>query len=308
MKRGFFYTITCALLVSVSAGVHAQTSSFFELSVGGGYSSMLCDKGAALPEGLNMSAPGSYAYTAHFAYGLRFNPYVGLSIGADFSRYGGSTRLWGSRTWFGVLDTDGVPYDHTTTLHNFVEQQEVHYLEVPLALHFFVPLDNCGIQFQIGAKYALPLMQQAYLKGDLTHTGYYSNPKWTASNIPNHGFYHESLWQSDLALKANWNVMAFAKVGVSVPVSKNTRFYANVYANYGVFNSYNLPSERQDIGWQNDRPGQQKNHHFMLPYNGIFYTHLVGSSIHPLQVGAELGFRFIIPHKKKEPCLCYMWN
>lgn len=297
------------MLALGTGSAQAQRSSFFELSVGGGWSNMLYAT-SHMPEKMNFRQNGDYAYMAHFAYGYRFNPYIGLGIGAELSRYGGGAELSGTLRWDGVQDTHGETYNHRTIVHRLRDVQEVTYVEVPLALHLFVPMGKAELQFQLGAKYGLPLWERNTWEGDITHEGDYPQWNMTLYDVAGHGFYREKNMQGEGALKTKGEVVAFAKVGFSTELSRKVRFFMNVYVNYGLMSAFELPKgdKRIELGVQNDRPGQSQTHYFMQPYKGLMQTNIVGDKVNPIQAGAELGFRFVIPHKVKFPCNCYMWN
>ena len=101
-------------------------SSFFEVSVGGGWSSLGYGLTNATQPGLTMSQGGSYGLGAHVGYGLQFNKYVGLGVGVDLSRYGANAKMNGVAEWQGVRDTDGELYNHLTTVHKWSDQQELY--------------------------------------------------------------------------------------------------------------------------------------------------------------------------------------
>lgn len=282
----------------------AKTSSFFELSVDGGWSSIGYSLNSPQPT-LTASQRGSYLYGAHLAYGLKLNRHFGLSLGADVHRYGGTAALDGALIWNKVKDTDGELYNHITKVYSLQDKQEAIFIEVPLALNFYVPLqEDLNLHFQLGARYAMPIASSASYKGDLEHIGDYSPWNLTLQqNVPGHGFYREPAFSGSYKMQVKSEVFAFAKVGLDKAFSQHVEGFVNATFNYGVLGAVRTGGTT-DLGFRNDRPDQHTNHHFMSDYHGLLQTNVASSSARPLSVGVELGIRFLIPHKPQKICFC----
>lgn len=310
MRKHFGRNILLILLLALCSIAQAQRptgrTSVIEIAAGVGWSSL----------GYNLTSPqqsliarqgGSYGYNAHFGYALFFNPYVGIGLGADISRYGATAQLDGERIWEGVTDTDGERYDHHLLLSAWRDQQEVTYIEVPLALYLTIPTQSrANISFALGARYGIPISTGSSFSGTTTHYGTYD--PWgilTLRDMPNHGFYTERNFSGANSLPVRHVISAFIKVGTDIRLTDHVALTAHIYANYGITNALDNQEQRTELGWQNDRNGMQRAHYFMAPYSSILNTNLVSDSSHPISIGAEIGLRFRIPHTHPYDCKCY---
>ena len=307
MKRLRIVLAGAVLLSSVA--LFGRTSSFFELSVGGGWSSMGYRMSNELQPGLTARQNGSYGFNAHIGYGFQFNRYVGVGIGADLSRYGSTATLNGNAVWQGVSDTDGELYDHITAVSNWKDVQEVYMVEVPLALYLRFPIaTDVRLFAEVGAKLCLPIMSKGAYSGNLQHTGFYEPWMLTLSEVPSHGFY-SSVMLSDYDLRTNkMTVAGFVKIGVEGPVDKLRHVWI-FGAIYGTMHF--MPAVDTDhaavLGWRNDthKPEQLAAHAFMNDYNPIYMTDITRGNVNPLAVGAEIGVRFRFSHfKQHKGCMC----
>ncbi|MCM1034703.1 MAG: PorT family protein [Paludibacter sp.] len=279
---------------------HMGTSSAFDISIGGGWSTI-----SYRPMAEDMANTGSWGLTAHVGYTFFFTPVFGLSVGADFARYGATLHLPEEYTWVGVFDTDGEIYDHHLHLNQWRERHNALYVEIPLALRFSVPLDNIRLTFDVGAKYGLALSGSTKATGIVSHTGWYDKWHLLLYDLPPYGFYSTS----DFTPSANADFRdmwaAFLKVGVAVPIMAHLDFTCALSCTAGLTN--NLPANllQEDIGFRNDRPGMDEIHAFMPNYTNLLNTSLIGDKAHAFSVGLELGVSYRIPHRRHSVCRCW---
>jgi len=97
-------------------------------------------------------------------------------------------------------------------------------------------------------------------------------------------------------------VSVFLKLGLDYEIGANVHLFGNIYGDYGLMNA--LKRGQSELGFQNDRAGMEGTHYFMASYDGITATNILSEKSHPIQVGLELGIRFVFPHKKSYPCKC----
>ena len=307
MKRLRLACIGAALLTS--ATLLGRTSSFFELSVGGGWSSIGYKMDNALQPDLSARQHGSYGFNAHIGYGFHFNRYVGVGIGADISRYGSKATLNGNALWQGVTDTDGELYDHITVVNNWKDAQELYMVEVPLAVYLRFPIaTDVRLVAEVGAKLGFPIMGKGAYEGNLQHTGFYEPWMLTLSDVPSHGFYSSTM-KSDYNLPTNkLTVAGFVKLGVEAPVDemRHVWIFGAVYGTMHFMPAVNTTHDAA-LGWRNDtyNAGQSAAHTFMNDYNPIYMTNITRANLTPLAIGAEIGVRFRFSHYRRyRGCMC----
>lgn len=307
MKRLRLVWAGAALLTA--ATLSARTSSFFELSAGGGWSSMGYQMENASQPGLSARQNGSYGFNAHVGYGFQFNRFIGVGIGADLSRYGSKATLSGNAVWQGVTDTDGELYNHTTIVSEWKDEQELYMVEVPLALYLRFPVaTDVRLFAEVGAKLGLPIMSKGSYSGNLQHSGFYEPWVLTLSDVPSHGFYSSTM-QSNYDLRTNkMTVAGFVKVGVETPVDQQRLvwFFGAIYGTMhfmpAVTSDHTLP-----LGWHNDTDNadQLAAHAFMNDYYPVYMTDITRANVNPLAVGAEIGIRFRFSHfQQHRGCMC----
>lgn len=253
---------------------------------------------------LSISQPADYNWNVHFSYGLHVHRNVGLMVGAEVARYGGTARMEGSLYWMNVLDSEGELYNHRVQVHSFADRQSLTYLNIPVALQLQVPFEKLALEFQLGAKVGIPLSAAASFGGDIEHVGIY--PQWgmkEVREVPNHGFYRETDFQSGYNIPTQTQCFAFAKAGVSARISSFLRLLVMVGFDYGVL-AAPMPDQTFPLGYQNDRPSGAASHSFMAPYYGLPSTSVVTKAAHPMALTAEVGLRVVIPHVSRERCLC----
>lgn len=303
MKRTLlFIVVLCSALTA-----RAELSSMLELSIGGGWSSLgykVSNDG--LVKGQQQ---GSYGFDAHIGYGLMFNRYIGLGIGADFAHYGSTVKLGGTAMWQGVTDTDGERYDHSTEINKWKDVQDIFMVEIPLSVYFRVPMagGNSWFSAVVGAKVGIPVISGAKYSGELTHTAGYEPWQLILQDVRGHGFYSSEM-SDKYSISQKTSYAAFAKIGLETALDKKQRIclYGHIYATYYFANTLKFSGLSKELGFINDSkdPSMQEAHYFMQDYTSILDTKLVKQKSCPIGIGVEIGVRFRFPHPKKYPCHC----
>ena len=281
----------------------ARMHSALELSVGGGWSTLgyKVEPKQADVKGSNI---GSWGAQVHVGYALFFTPTVGLGIGANFSHYGANATLSGSAQWKDVTDTEGERYNHRTLIHSLKDQQDVYFVEFPLTLYFVYPMSyHLSLNVEVGAKYGIPVLSRASFHADIEHQGDYGIWGLNLHEVAGHGFYRERDFHNDYPITVKNQISVFLKLGIAYEIGRNTHLFANIYGDYGFTNAQQSGSS--ELGFRNDRAGMEEAHAFMPAYHGLVSTNNISAKSHPAQVGLELGLRFVFPHKKTYPCMCY---
>lgn len=313
-KRVLLILILAACTTVLSAKGYSMKKyhsrgSAFELAVGGGYGS-LGYQAFEVEKPWTNTVSGRPSGYVHFAYDYFFCEYVGLSLGADFTRYGSALRFSGLQQWNDVVDTDnflgfgiGEKYNHILMINKWQEIQSVSYVEVPLSLKFSAPAGEVYVIGEVGAKLGIPVLRSYHGKGSLTHTGYYEPWNLTLDGVYGHGFYTEENYRpsgtfEDKTLK--WSV--FAKLGVAIPLVEHLDLTVQAFGQYA-FTGAQVGGEGVP-GFRDDREGFAMAHYFMSPYYTMLASGLAKGVAKPWHAGLELGIRYTIPHRKKMPCMC----
>lgn len=292
------------LLLGFSFPLWAQMHSTVEISAGGGWST-LGYKVQPTQADVKGSNSGSWGLQAHLGYAFFFTPKIGLGIGANFSHYGANASLTGTARWNEVTDTEGELYNHIVNIHSLRDKQDIYYIEIPLTCYFLYPIaEYLNLNVEVGVKYAIPLLTKASFRADVEHQGDYGIWGLNLYNVAAHGFYRESDFHDNYSFNAQNEVGVFLKVGVDYEMTPEIHLYGNVYGDYSFMDAFHIG--QSELGFQNDRTGMEEVHSFMSPYNGLIATSSVSAKASPIQVGVEVGVRFIFPHKKNYPCKCYI--
>lgn len=292
------------LLLGLSLPLTAQTHSALEISVGGGWSTLgyKVQPHQADVKGTNK---GSWGAQAHVGYALFFTPNVGLGVGANFSHYGANASLSGIAQWNDVRDTEGERYNHLTIIHSLNDKQDIYLMEIPITLYLSFPISyRLHFNLEAGAKYGIPILKNASFHADVEHQGNYGIWGLNIYDVPNHGFYRERDFNNTYSIAVKDQLSVFLKLGLAYDINRKMQFFANIYGDYGFKNT--VTTGNTELGFKNDRAGMASAHSFMPDYNGIIATNNISSKSHPLQIGLEVGLRFIFPHKRVYSCRCML--
>ena len=287
------------VLYLVPIGARNTITSFVDIAVGGGWSSLGYSMKTETQPQLQASQGGSYGFHGHVGYGILFTPNIGLAVGVDFARYGAAAKMSGTAVWRGVSDTEGEIYDHHTTVTGWTDKQEMYLIEIPVALHLRYGFSKRLFLFgQVGAKIGLPLISSGHYEGSLRHQGFYEPWMMNLDDVRRHGFYSSAM-KNDYGLQTKLTVGAFLKIGIERALDRKKKlwFFADLYATMHFLSAVE-ERELTDIGWLNDTadPEMLLAHGFMNAYNPVYYTNISSGGVKPLAIGAEIGIRLLIPH------------
>lgn len=299
-----------------STARNSSQSLSFDVSVGAGYSRL----GYQTAEtDLKASTIGDYGLNAHIGANYFFTTYLGIGLGADFTRYGQSLSLGGALTWDGVTDTDaegdisGERYDHTLTLHQWRERQQQLYVAPQVMLLSVVPFSHASLIIEAGVEYAFCVQSSFSAKGDIEHTGYYDKWGLTLHDVPAHGFYRTTDFapKGDLAdrFAKRQQLSVVGRIGVLIPLARSLDLRLDALCKYAVYGSpdvSNIAGGDTEMGFHENATSESVRdpHYFIPEYSTLTATSVVGGKYFPLLVGLEVGIRYRIPLGKSSPCRC----
>ena len=300
-------TIIVSVMLCATTAMYG-VSSFIELSVGGGWSTLAYGLSNKTQPNLSMRQTGSYGLNGHIGYGLQFTRMIGAGVGVDIARYGATALMSGEAQWLGVTDSEGELYNHFITVHRWADRQQLWMIEIPISLYLRFPVgQDARLYGQIGVKPCIPVIAKAEYSGSLTHRGEYTPWGMTLNDVPNHGFY-SSEPESTYALKTQLTVAAFVKLGIEAPVDNNHNIwlYGAIGGTFHFMSAIPMQETATPIGWRNDTSDEanRQAHAFMNDYSSVLATEIVTGKALPIAVGAEIGVRFRIPHARIERCRC----
>lgn len=295
--RIYIITLTIGLATVAQAGGYAV----IELSGGGGWSSMGYRTTNGEQGSLTLKNMNSYTFGGHVGLAYMISPYIGLGVGADFTRIGGGLELGGMMKWRDVADTEGERYNHKSLLNGWKEQQEELMVEIPISVRFGAGI-GAAVEFtgEVGVAIGLPMKSSNRLSGTVTHVGEYEPWVLELGRVNNHGFYTAE-FQGTPAIRTRMMYSAYVKAGIQVPLHDVVWFYSQVYAAYALTNALELGTN--ELGFRNDDWGQEDAHSFMADYTSVVDTKYV-EKVNPVRLGLEVGLRFFLIPKKHVPCHC----
>lgn len=292
-------TFWCGLTISAAGG---RGYAVIELSGGGGLSNMGVTAAANDQHNLKIKSLSSYTYTGHIGLAYMINPYIGLGVGADFTRIGGGVGLTGNMRWDNVGDTERERYNHIAVLNDWKEQQQMLLVEIPIGLRFGAAVGS-AVEFtgEAGLRIGLPIQTDNDLAGSVTHQGEYDPWALLLNRVDNHGFYTAD-FAAQPAISARTSYSLYAKLGIQTPIKDDVVwFYSQVYGAYALTNALALGD--LDLGFRNDNMGQDDAHAFMADYSSAYDTRYI-AKVRPFQLGLEVGLRFFLFPKQHFPCHC----
>jgi outer membrane protein OmpA-like peptidoglycan-associated protein len=236
-------------------------------------------------------------------YGFRLGPNWDLLSGVTGGIYRTQAKLPDGPVYSAYeVDDGGSAFLYSVNTVGYKETQRFFALGIPLLLQYHTT--GAGVQWYIngGGKAYLPFNSSVQVSADkATFSGYYPDFNIQVSNLPQHGFGTIKGWKTSATADLKPTAALSAATGLSFPLSRGTRLYAGVFADYG------LTELRQKI---DSMP--------LMTYNstGISGVHAGGVLNRPgignvtmLSFGVELRLAFGSPraeggsrrHAKKEP-------
>ena len=305
LRRVYLLLAVCAgLFVSMRGNAQNPAKGWsFDAGVGGGYA--VLGYKTVSDDMLRARATGSYGIHAHIGVNYFFLDWLGVGIGADFTRYGGNIHVDGTMGWQDVTDTDGEKYNHTLAIHAWKEQQQELYLAPQFLIHAAIPAQRVRVLISAGVEYAFCLSSSYSAAGTLTHTGYYPFGNLTLHDLPKYGFYTTNALRPSGKQDANVQQLAVVgKVGVAIPVARHLDITANLIAKYAVYCPQTIAREEAPLGFYENKVPNADSHYFIPAYAPLTTTSLTTGVSTPFYVGLEIGVRYTIPQRKRYPCMC----
>ncbi len=167
--------------------------------------------------------------------------HLNLITGLEAFRYKSAATLADNQVYSYNQADDMVSYfEYRVTTKGYSETQNFTALRLPLMFQYIAGSAaktqwylNAGTKFMLPAKVQLKATTVS-----ITTTGYYPDVNAEVHDLPQHGFGTIDNWQStgSYSTKAGWLLTGSTGFSFKLSTSGSTRFYAGVYADYGVSN------------------------------------------------------------------------
>lgn len=269
MKKQSIIYISLTICILLPA---QKSENFLNFSIGGGQHNL----SYSLKDGIQTPETG---FIANLAFSHFFTPKLGLLSGVGIQTFSSVSTLNLTEST-PAIDTDMDIYVHNAKFNNWLEKQQVMFVEIPLAGQFKQRInDKISMLLSLGAKLSIPV-SAAYKTtgGEIVTTGYYPQYNIELSNLPNHGF---STITKSFTGKYSLNPLysAIAELGASYKLTEKIDLHAGGYFNYGLNNILKADTK---MLYQLDGT-----------YNSVFQTYQT-TSIKPISLGVELGLNIKI--------------
>lgn len=227
----------------VSSPVFAQYATHeLSFSAGGGLSHL--NYGAA-------SSPGAGGLTG-LGYRYYLSEQWSLGTGAELLLYHSRADLEVVRGSSEARDAEGSNFQFRYKAKNYRENQRAFYLAVPLNVQFETGGRGPAWYMNLGGKMAFHLKghYQTRVPGLVT-TGYY--PEWNVE-LAHPAFMGFGEWENIRTDKNDLKTKTAFLVSAETGIKMNKRFYAGVYADYGLNNILQAGDRPALIGYITDEP------------------------------------------------------
>ncbi|MCQ2193990.1 MAG: PorT family protein [Paludibacteraceae bacterium] len=227
MKRLIFTYCICLLLTLQG---FAQKGFQTQVDFGAGIHSMLFTPEAGE---MNLSMGGKLGVTESYY----LNDHIGVGVGLYANLHGTKFSL-SQDSLSGVLqDTLNEFTYQLNTKVRLNEYIKMFSIDIPLSFRTRFDLnDKWDLRTNIGATFNLPVSRTFDKKGYQTTTAHYIEPNITFHDMPNHGFYTDSVDTSHDFWMQGFGISPFVEVGVSRNITHKCRLYVGAYCSYGISN------------------------------------------------------------------------
>ncbi|MBQ2025367.1 MAG: OmpA family protein [Paludibacteraceae bacterium] len=233
---------------------------------------------------------GAFNVGAGLDYRFFFHQNVGVSLGIQYMPYTGYYNYDAfEQTSSGIDNSDPLypnnPYIYVER-YNVDEIAKLHYLEAPIKLLFITPSWNkvqlrTAIGINIGYNIATQQSLTGFYDAEMIYTDH--NITLNQSESLQLGRYTDITIQSPQTV-LGVQIAALAEIGIGIKLSERWQMNIDLYGSYSLNNTHNT---------YNSFIAMNK------AYQGIVTTNLVGD-IHPLALGARIGFSVYLGNPKEE--------
>lgn len=233
---------------------------------------------------------GAFNVGAGLDYRFFFHQNVGVSLGIQYMPYTGYYNYDAfEQTSSGIDNSDPLypnnPYIYVER-YNVDEIAKLHYLEAPIKLLFITPSWNkvqlrTAIGINIGYNIATKQSLTGFYDAEMIYTDH--NITLNQSESLQLGRYTDITIQSPQTV-LGVQIAALAEIGIGIKLSERWQMNIDLYGSYSLNNTHNT---------YNSFIAMNK------AYQGIVTTNLVGD-IHPLALGARIGFSVYLGNPKEE--------
>lgn len=267
--------------------VPTRKGHYIQPSVGLGYASL--GYGLRDAESSKVGANrGDFGGNVRVQYAYMFNENWGVAAGVGLSGYGSYGVLNHTVEYADQTTSNGDPYTHLTSTHDYKEHQVLHTVDIPVSAQYQYALkNNWHLYAGLGVQLGIPVYNRYQLKsGILEQSGRF--PQWGMTiygrDLEDHDFYTEHFTRSDKqAFQTKMLAVGVtADLGVMIPVTPQIDVMAGAYA---VVNCNNIATgDKFDYDWRNYADTYAQG----LPAGGMVQSSYA-NVIRPYQVGVRVG-------------------
>jgi hypothetical protein len=241
--------------------------------------------------GYKLDGAGSISGLAGIAYTWNINSRTGIVTGVEIASYGAKT-IYDAISLEKTYGTGRNRFDFRYAMNNYVEEQSIVFLVIPVMLQYSVPLSKTK-KFYVsgGVKAGLPVKSEATIfPGAVNTSGYYYFENQTYTDLPKYGFF---LNQNPGSLKddidTNISLAASFESGIQFRLHKNILCYTGAYLDCGL-NNIRATEDRDLISYQLLNPS-------VLKFAGVLNTpHVNNVRILGAGLKVKLAFGWFTAH------------
>jgi len=170
-------------------------------------------------------------------YGVHFNPYWSLGVGAEISLYNAKMTVNNLTDSYSINDQDGDAIRYYTKIDRYAEKQRLYTVNIPIWLQYQTPINNSGHEFYTALGFKLGVPFSAKYKSDealFSAYGYYEKWNQTFYDQRDLGYGDNNGKVLEEKLNLNLSYMGSVEVGMKWN-SRNSRIslYTGFYLDYG---------------------------------------------------------------------------
>jgi hypothetical protein len=190
------------------------------------------------------------------AYTWNISNYFGIVTGMELSSYGAKTTydaISGEKRY-----SDGFVHHSTFNylMNNYIEEQSVTILSIPLMLQYSVPLEDDKKFYMLGGfRLGLPINSEAAIfPGTVSTWGYFSYENRTYTDLPKLGYVSSNKPGSITNdIDMDISLIASFETGVRFVLTPNILLYIGAYIDYGL-NNIRSTSAKDLLNYQETEP------------------------------------------------------